>query len=51
MVKRMLRKGKACFQCNECRMLYPRKDLAEKCEKFCRKYKSCNIEIIKHAVK
>jgi hypothetical protein len=30
--------------------MYQDKDWAEKCEAWCRKYKSCNLEIITHAV-
>jgi hypothetical protein len=39
------------FQCNECKLIYKEKSIAEKCEKFCKKFNACNLEIIKHAVK
>jgi hypothetical protein len=38
------------YQCPECGLYYEDKDLAEKCEAWCREYKSCNLDIIKHAV-
>ena len=43
--------SKKLYGCKECNMLYKEKELAEKCEDWCRKHKSCNLEIIKHAVK
>lgn len=39
------------FQCRECRFIYKEKEWAEKCEAWCKKYNSCNIEITRHAVK
>jgi hypothetical protein len=39
------------FQCQECNMLYKTKDIAQKCEDWCKKNHSCNIDIIKHAIK
>ncbi len=36
--------------CEECMLLYREQSWAEKCEEWCRKRKSCNIEITKHAV-
>ncbi|MBS3056701.1 MAG: hypothetical protein J4473_04675 [Candidatus Aenigmarchaeota archaeon] len=39
------------FQCSECSLFYKNKFLAEKCRKWCAEHKSCNLEIIKHAVK
>ncbi|MBI4044270.1 MAG: hypothetical protein HY392_01010 [Candidatus Diapherotrites archaeon] len=38
------------FQCNECKLFYKDREIAEKCEAWCSKHKSCNIEIIQHAV-
>lgn len=38
------------FQCEECNMLYKTAATAEECEKWCKKHKSCNLEIIKYAV-
>ena len=39
------------YQCNECKMKYRNKNLADKCEQWCKKHYSCNTEIIKHAIK
>jgi len=39
------------YKCKECSFYYKTKSLAEKCEKWCKKYKSCNIEITKHSIK
>lgn len=37
--------------CPICGLHFESKAWAEKCEAWCIKYKSCNIEIIKHVVK
>ncbi len=42
--------GKQYYQCEECGLVYLDKELAEKCERWCAAHKSCNLEIIKHAV-
>ncbi len=47
----MKKLNKKNYECKECKMIYKNKSLAEKCEAWCRKHKSCNMEIIKHAVK
>lgn len=46
----MVRKINALYQCEECRMYYQEKALAEKCEAWCKKYKSCNLNIVKYAM-
>ena len=38
------------FICEECQFRYADKDLAQKCEDWCREHHSCNIEITKHAI-
>ena len=38
------------FQCEECKLLYAEKEMAEKCQDWCSKHKSCNIEIISNAI-
>jgi hypothetical protein len=48
---KMVTKIEDKFQCNECKLIYAKKDLAEKCEAWCKEHKSCNLEIIKFAVK
>lgn len=50
MVKEVMSKGKKYFQCEECKMYYKTRELAEKCEKHCREKKACNLDIIKYAV-
>ena len=51
MVKKYNKNNKTYFICEECNMRYKTEELAQKCEDFCRKNKSCSIEIIKHAIK
>ena len=51
MVKEAVKNNKTYYQCTECEMFYLDKAIALKCEAWCRKNKSCNIEIIKNAVK
>jgi len=50
MVKKIVHKGKEFFQCEECKMYYLNKKIAERCEKHCREKKACNLDIIKYAV-
>lgn len=38
------------YSCSECRMNYRDPKIARKCREWCKKYRSCNLEIIKHAV-
>lgn len=37
-------------QCPECGLKYKEKEIAEKCEAWCKQHKSCNLEIIKYAL-
>lgn len=39
------------YKCPECGLEYYEKEWAEKCEAWCKEHKTCNTEIIKHAVK
>ena len=48
---RKLTEEKPKYQCSECGLFYPTKELAERCRKWCKEHKSCNLEIIKYAVK
>jgi len=43
-------KKEKLYQCPICKMYYPTKELAKKCEDWCKNNNSCNIEIIKYAV-
>ena len=47
----MVKKTKEFWICEECKLRYNEKSWAEKCEIWCKKYKSCNLEITKHAIK
>ncbi len=38
------------YTCPECGLSYNKKDLAKRCEDWCKKHKSCNLEITKQAV-
>ncbi|MBI2459748.1 MAG: hypothetical protein HYV53_04335 [Parcubacteria group bacterium] len=42
---------KIIYQCQECGLKYQEKEIAEKCYNWCKKYQSCNLDIIKHAIK
>lgn len=44
-------KNRKYYECEECKLVYEDRKWAEKCEKWCKKNKSCNIEITKHAIK
>lgn len=46
----MNEKNDLLHKCQECGLEYKEKEVAEKCEKWCKENKSCNLEIIKHAV-
>lgn len=50
MVKVIQQNNKEPYQCLECGLKYKEKKWVEKCEIWCKKNKSCNLEIIKHAV-
>lgn len=51
MANKIIHKGKEVYQCDECKFIYGNKKLAEKCESWCSKNHSCNIGIIKYAIK
>lgn len=38
------------YTCPECGLSYKEKGLAKKCEAWCKKHNSCNLEITKYAV-
>ena len=38
---------KEIYVCEACNFLYEMKELAKKCESWCKKHHSCNIEITK----
>jgi hypothetical protein len=51
MVKEIQLDGKNIYQCEECGLKYPDKDITERCEAWCKEHKSCNLEITKQAIK
>jgi len=51
MVNKIVRNGKEYHVCKECGLAYEDKKTAEKCQKWCKKYHSCNLELIKNAIK
>ena len=38
------------YSCPICGLKYKKKKWVQKCERWCEKYKSCNLELIKHAI-
>lgn len=42
--------GEDSFQCEECGFHFKDKDLAEKCEEFCREKGMCNSQITEKAL-
>ena len=51
MVKEIDYKEKKYYYCEDCKLVYENKDWAKKCEEWCRKNHSCNIEIAKNSIK
>lgn len=51
MVKEIISKDKRVFQCEECKLIYSEKQWAKKCEEWCKKNHTCNINITKHRIK
>ncbi|GIU70398.1 MAG: hypothetical protein KatS3mg002_1634 [Candidatus Woesearchaeota archaeon] len=47
----MVKKINNLYQCEECFLFYDSKEIAKKCENFCKNNHACNIDIIKHAIK
>lgn len=50
MVKKIKKDEKISYICEECGFSYTEKELSEKCEDWCKKHSSCNLEITKHAI-
>ncbi len=51
MAKEIKKGGKIYYQCENCKFFYKEKILADKCQKWCDEKGSCNMEVIRHAVK
>ncbi|MBI2675814.1 MAG: hypothetical protein HYX24_05115 [Candidatus Aenigmarchaeota archaeon] len=45
-----MKHAKSLLKCEECGLLYRERKWAERCEAYCRKHKSCSLEIIGHAL-
>ena len=43
-------KAPKLYQCPECGFRYTDEETANKCQAWCKQYKSCNLEIVKLAV-
>jgi len=50
MVKEVKKEKKTYYRCTICKFNYESKQLAQQCEAYCEKFKSCSLEITKHAV-
>lgn len=50
MIIKKARQNNALYECGECGLKYNEKKWAEKCETWCKKHKSCHLDIIKHAI-
>ena len=51
MMKGRGHKKSGLYECKECGLLYEEEEWVDKCEAWCREHKTCNVEIMKHAVK
>ena len=51
MTEEIEKDGKKYYKCEQCGLVYSDKEMAERCQRWCSEHKSCNLEIIKHAVK
>lgn len=51
MVKGNIIGAQKYYVCEECSLLYAEKEWAKKCEEWCAKNKSCNLEITAHRIK
>lgn len=51
MVEKIRKNNKEYYICNECKLLYKDKGWAEKCESWCKKNNSRNVEITRHSIK
>ncbi len=51
MIKENQIKDRRYYQCEACNFFYEEKENAEKCEKWCKENKSCNLEIIRKSIK
>lgn len=50
MVKQIKNKRKNYYICESCGFIYKDKETAQKCQDWCKKHNSCNLEITKNAI-
>jgi len=50
MVKKIEKDDSISYQCEECGFRYRDEETAKRCEAWCKKYHSCNLEIIQNAI-
>lgn len=50
MVKEVEKLNKILYQCEECGFHYADREIAEKCEQWCKENHTCNLEITKDAI-
>lgn len=50
MVKPINKNNEELWVCEECNFAYKEKELAQKCEDFCKERHQCSLEITKYAV-
>jgi len=51
MVEKIKKDNQISFACSICKFRYKDNKTAEKCEDYCKKYKSCSLEITKLAIR
>jgi len=51
MVKEINFEGKIVFECERCGWIYRNVEIAEKCQEWCEKHNSCNLNITIEAIK
>lgn len=44
-----MKEERKLYRCPECKLWYKDEEWAEKCEAWCKKHHTCNVEIITHA--
>ena len=51
MVNEIMRTQNKIYICKECGLSYTKMKKAGECENWCKKHKSCNLQITKYALK
>ena len=50
MVKEIDYTGKIYFQCEACETSYLEREIAQRCENFCRENKACNTDLMRQGI-